>query len=180
MDPDEQDLRDIKPPEDLPFYWPDLLPYAIIALVALGLFALAWWWTKRKKGLELPPIPALPPDQSALNALRIHVKRYEQGEINRRKYGFSASETLRIFIEARYGVNATDLTTLEIKKSLQKTNMPNAEINDLIALLTRADAVKFSDIDVAEDVASFHRIACDFIVRHRPVTPTIPEEAHHG
>lgn len=141
---ERDDIRDIKPlrePRSRAPDWVLMLLGAIPALAVLGALLLAHF--RRRGAPARAPATA---DMIALEALsRLPVPARDQPEAVRR-FAFRLSEIVRRYIEERFGLNATDLTTEEILPKLRglRPSHPEAE-----ALLTRVlcwtDRVKFSE-----------------------------------
>ncbi len=109
------DIRDIKPlrrVEDDPRW----LLWTGLAALAAALLAGAWWWWRRRRprGGDAPEAPAPPPWELALSEL----DRLRGADISDlralRRYHFRLSSVVRAYVEGRFGLNATDLTTEEI------------------------------------------------------------------
>jgi hypothetical protein len=80
---------------------------------------------------------------AALSALRQELVGSDPAAVQRFFYGVSG--VVRAYVEARYGLNATDLTTGEIRERLERVAGLSAGLGvELVALLDVADAVKFA------------------------------------
>lgn len=156
--PDEgaEDIRDLKPLQRPPAVPYDALLGALAVVVALLLAALAYfavgWWRRR------PPPPPLPPHELALRRLQ-DLRAQPLTDLERiRAWYFDMSAVLRAYIEARFGINATDMTSEELADHL--TDVPDAEEERLLGFLDATDAVKYAarppgegDIDRVYDTA---------------------------
>ena len=90
-------------------------PWAIpgtIAGLVLALIVLVWWWRKRTQP-EFT-LPAAPPHEIAFAALDDLRKANTDSPAALRTFYFKLSEIVRSYVENRFGINATDLTTEEI------------------------------------------------------------------
>ena len=113
----------------------------ILGGIALLLLAVVIeWWVRRRRGKGTAVIDETPPDKLAIRALRDldTQKLFEKGRIKDFYFGFS--EILRRYLEAIRGFPAAEYTLEEIARAVQKK-----EDQALLALLRRADMVKFAD-----------------------------------
>lgn len=136
------DIRDIKPLARVPLP----LAWGWIALAALGLIALAllafWLWRRRRAA---PAAPARPAHEVALAALdRLAATDFADRAALRRAY-FELSEAIRAYVEASFGINATDLTSEEILRRLPAVAGLDPLAGELLrCFLADTDRVKFA------------------------------------
>ena len=112
------DIRDIKPLRRVEtgrlwLLWLGLAA-AVLALAA------AWWWRRRRRGSggEVPEVPRIPPYELAIQELE-RLRRTDFSNLRKlRRYYFAVSAVVRSYVEGRFGMNATDLTTEEILSRL--------------------------------------------------------------
>ena len=113
----------------------------IMGGIALLLLAVVCeWWFRRRRGKGTAVIDETPPDKLAIRALKDldALKLFEKGRIKDFYFGFS--EILRRYLEAIRGFPAAEYTLEEIARAIKKK-----EDQALLALLRRADMVKFAD-----------------------------------
>ncbi|MCP4574904.1 MAG: hypothetical protein GY846_01265 [Deltaproteobacteria bacterium] len=113
----------------------------ILGGIALLLLAVVIeWWIRRRRGKGTAVIDETPPDKLAIRALGDldAQKLFENGRIKDFYFGFS--EILRRYLEAIRGFPAAEYTLEEIVRVVKKK-----EDQTLLALLRRADMVKFAD-----------------------------------
>ena len=113
----------------------------ILGGIALLLVAVVCeWWIRRRRGKGIGVIDETPPDKLAMRALKDldALKLFEKGRIKDFYFGFS--EILRRYLEAIRGFPAAEYTLEEIARAVKKK-----EDQALLALLRRADMVKFAD-----------------------------------
>ena len=108
------DIRDIKPlreiERDRPWRW-IALGSLLLALAAWGFYL---WWRRRGE-VEWA---ATPPHEAAFRALD-ELRALDLADPAQiRRFYFGLSEALRGYVEGRFGLNATDLTTEEIRERL--------------------------------------------------------------
>jgi LPXTG-motif cell wall-anchored protein len=143
------------------FYY--LLAGGLLLLAAIAL----WLWKRRKKTpvVEVPR-PELPADYVALKALTEidGMNLLEKGQYKR--FYTLVVDTLRHYMERRFGIQAMDRTTDEILVGLQERRL---QVNDLERLLREADLVKFAkylpEITVGKRALDTAR---DIVVRTTP------------
>lgn len=135
------DIRDIKPLEAIPrTRWGVWLMSGAVPVVGAVAFL---FWRRRRGKLELPPLPAHEIAYQALNSLR----ELDLAEgATARRYCFLLSEILRAYVEARFGLNATDLTTPEILARVDELRRVAGDDKErLRRVLDATDRVKFAD-----------------------------------
>ena len=154
------DIRDVKKlrrvTEEPPWLWIGL------GAVLLALAAAYWWWRRRRA--EGPkPAPSKPAHDVAFEALaRLRQTDFDDLRALRRYY-FEISEVLRTYVEARFGLNATDLTTEEILPRL--SGLVEGEQQDLLRrFLVETDGVKYAArVPGTEQIESTYESALRFV-----------------
>jgi hypothetical protein len=88
-----------------------------------------------------------------------------------RRWHFAVSEVVRAYVEARFGLNATDLTTQEILARLDEGVPLDGRVrSELERFLFDTDRVKFaSHVAGADEVAATYERALSFVERTTPV-----------
>ena len=138
-------IMDIEP---LEFNWEDWhhTIFSIIVMVLLSILTyLSYWWLK--KGNPVIPLmrrkPKLPPHQIAMQEIqRIKDERTWANEESK-EYYTQLTDTLRNYIQERYGFRAMDMTSNEIIERLTGENDTEA-LSELSQLFQTADLVKFA------------------------------------
>ena len=156
------DIRDVKPPEDVPFnWWPVLVGGAVlVALIGLGL-ALSYFLNRFRRAAVLPPRPAHEVALEALSHLR--AKRLPQaGQFE--AYYVALSAIVRTYLEDGLQVRAPEMTTEEFLVAVTRVSsaprsaqrppkgrggdhsgrLPPAHQHLLGTFLAQADLVKFA------------------------------------
>jgi len=137
------DIRGLKPLAEpaTPLLWIWILGGA--ALLALATFAVLWLRRRRRTKPEAPPRP---PHEVVLERISALADLDLSDPQAVRRFHFEISEALRAYIEARFGLNATDLTTEEIVVALPSVRGLTAEpAKSLRRFLLATDRVKFAD-----------------------------------
>ena len=138
----QEELRDIAPPVDVPFWnWKTV---TAAALAGLGSLATAIWAVRRWLLRTRPAPPPPDPVQVALKAL--DALRGVAGEkLSDRDFAAAAAEILRGFLEAKYGLNAPRQTTEEFLSSVQKSHrFAENQLQLLRSFLGQCDMIKFA------------------------------------
>ena len=137
----DSELRDIKPQAALPIatVWP-WLAAGLAAVAALA--GLIVWRTRRRLRVT---VDNRLPHEVALDGLTLieGLRLPEQGRF-KEHYTF-VSDTVRTYVERRYGVPALERTTGEIRPDLARVDLSSEVTTALIAFLQASDLVKFSD-----------------------------------
>ena len=174
--PEATEVRDIKPPEALPFDW---RPYgaAVALVVALGAFAAGLFvYLNRPAAARRPPAP--PPHEIALEALRrLRDQRLtEQGQVE--TYYVALSAIVRTYLEDGLTLRAPEMTTEEfLAVTMRDARLSVAQRDRLSEFLSQADLVKFAKHTpgLGESEAAYEA-ARRFIEETRPRTPDATHE----
>jgi hypothetical protein len=139
---------DLKPPLDPPRkWWPVAAAAALLALVAAAAFFLVRRLRNRVKEPEekaAPSAPRRPAWEIAFEELeRIAAAQYVQNGEFRRQYT-EVSETLRRYLENRWGVPALESTTEDLNELLRASPVETAVSARILSVLREADLVKFA------------------------------------
>ncbi len=134
-----------------PFVWSDWAGTIFLSILAIPLLFLIIFFIIRFR--DNKPIirrikiePKLPPHQQAMKEIeRIKSERvWQKG--NPKEYYTELTETLRTYIENRFGFNAMEMTSSEIIDKLME-DKDSQSMNDLKFLFQTADLVKFAKHD---------------------------------
>ena len=164
------DIRDIKPLRRVETGRPWLLWLGLaVALLAL---ALAWWWwrKRRRRADEASQAPVIPPYDLAIQELQ-RLRRTDFSNLRElRQYHFAISAVVRAYVEGRFGLNATDLTTEEIRSRLALIRLDSDQARALERFLVATDQVKFAaHLPRPEEVGRTWEQALGFVEATRPV-----------
>jgi hypothetical protein len=172
-----EDIRGLKPLRDVrrrpPWLWIGLGACLFVLVVV----AVTWWWRRwRRRQSQVPPRPAHEIAFEALAALRR--TDFEDPEAVRRFY-FEISEAVRSYVENRYELNATDLTTEEILDWLAAGEGPDSsQGGELEAFLRQTDQVNFAHRDpTQQDIESTYERALGFVEATREPDEPLEEAA---
>lgn len=178
------DIRDIKPLRRVEPGRPWLL-WLGIALAVLALAAAAWWWRRRReRGDVSPETPPVPPYELAIRELE-RLRRTDFSNLRElRRYYFAVSVVLRAYIEGRFDLNATDLTTEEILSRLGEPahvaiRLDPVQARRLERFLLATDQVKFAaHLPGPEEIDRTYEQALGFVQATRPLIDDGDED--HG
>lgn len=161
-------IKDIKPPFDEPFDWRWYLPYAYWGLAILAAIIIIIVLFKK---LKRKPIEVVVEEKSKIpahvTALQ-HLEKIKQEAVwkdNKIKEYYSAiTDTVRLYIEERFNVNALELTTDEVLHIFKSQVVDSESKEKLRQILVLSDFVKFAkEIPIeAEHILTLNN-AFDFV-----------------
>lgn len=185
IDSTSQSIFDLKPQHTLPFKVAEIKSYlwwGFLALVLLVALAIALDRYLKARGSRLANLfkqaPPQPPHVVAITALEaLHHQKLWQN--NKHKLYYSLlTEILRIYIDARWGVSAMEMTSDEIIAAMRGVDLPEKARMDLTDILRDADLVKFAKFaPEAEQNENDYQKAYYFVEETKPVeeVPTAEE-----
>lgn len=151
VDVDTLHLNQFYPPKDVqdnPFSWNDwkeMFWGSMLLVLLLVVSIYLWIRLKQNKPIivRVKVVKHLPPHKKAL----IKIEQIKQDKLtvssNQKEYYTKLTDTLRRYIEERFGFNAMEMTTSEIIEHLQKEG-DNQMLLELKELFETADLVKFA------------------------------------
>ena len=159
----------------LPDYWWIIA----LAIVAVAVGCVLWYLHKHggmKRYLKPQPKP-VPPYEMAIGQLeRLRSRKLcEKGQ--EREYYTELTEILRAYLEGRFGINAMEMTTTQIKAAVRANATAREASTQMNQILEMADYVKFAKMrPLPEDnVRSFSQ-AMQFVESTRPVEQPADEQ----
>jgi hypothetical protein len=154
----EDKARPVTPPEDVPISPPppSRVPVGMWVVVAVGqlclVVAIVVWARKRKA----KPVP---PAEWALAALA----KLEASELTGAEAVERVAAILRRFIERRFAIPATKLTTAELSAVAGEQEWPVERAEPLGAILDACDRAKFAGDVPADGGRQLVRLAVDWV-----------------
>jgi hypothetical protein len=157
------DIRDIKPPIEIPTGWEWLWVPAALALI-VALFLLWRWWQKRRAQVVfVPPVPAhIRAKQKLQEALAL---------ISQPKpFVIAVSDAARAYLEERFQFRAPERTTEEFLRELGGTDLLAGEQKESLGgFLESCDLVKFAKYEPGEsELRGLHHSAVKLIEETEP------------
>jgi len=158
------DIRDIKPPVEIPSGW-EWLWWTLGTLAVVALLFAAWrYWQKRRSQIPVePPVPAHVRAKQKLQEALALITRPEP-------FCVLVSDTIRIYLEERFNFRAPERTTEEFLHELQGTDLLSAEQKGKLGeFLERCDLVKFARYEPGEpELRDLHGSALRLIEETEP------------
>ena len=175
-------IKDIKPPYDEPFNWKWYLPQVYIGLAILAAIIILIFIIKKlskKKPQEIIiEKPKIPAHIAALETLEKIKSEAIWKENKTKEYYSSIADTVRLYIEERFNINALELTSDEIIKIFKSQVVDSESKNKLNQILTLSDFVKFAkQIPIEAEHTLTLNNAFDFVkgtMREEHAPPNLP------
>lgn len=151
------------------YWWAYLLCLVVLAGAYVG------WRIYSRGGLKALAKPApkpVPPYERAINSLRTLRERKlcERGQ--EREFYTELTEILREYLEGRFGINAMEMTSTQIKNAVRAnstTARSSAQMNEILEM---ADFVKFAKMrPLPEDNQRTYAQAVNFVENTKPEDP---------
>jgi hypothetical protein len=168
------DIRDIKPPVEIPsgweWFWWTLGTLAVVAL----LFAAWRYWQKRRSQISVePPVPAHVRAKQKLQEALALITRPEP-------FCVLVSDTIRVYLEERFNFRAPERTTEEFLHELRGTDLLSAEQKEKLGeFLERCDLVKFAKYEPGEpELRDLHSSAVRLVEETKPQPVPAATEAN--
>lgn len=154
-------------PDWIYYYWWAIL----LGLLLIG-GAVAAYILHRKGGLKqvlATPVKPVPPYEKAMAELQ-NLKVRQLCEKGREKeYYTELTEILRQYLEGRFGINAMEMTTPQIKRAVYATVSEKSASSMMTEILEMADYVKFARMrPLPEDNARAFNQAMQFVEKTKP------------
>jgi len=151
MDVDTLHLNQFFPPKDVqdnPFLWSEWSPLFWLSLILLVLVIIgAYLYVRFKQNKPIISrimiVKRIPPHQKALTEIDRIKKDRMQNSDDQKVYYTQLTDTLRRYIEERFGFSAMEMTSTEIIERLHTTGDAKM-IDELRELFNTADLVKFA------------------------------------
>jgi hypothetical protein len=157
---------DIKPPFYVPFRFGEISGWLAITLAVLTVLGVAIWLIVKYRGRIMPLLGGsssqLPPHVEAIRRLEA-LRNQKLPQNGRHKQYYSGiTDIMRTYFERRFGIGAMEMTSAEILNAMEAPRrageVDRKRYDDLAALLTTADLVKFAKMvpDEAEDESAYY------------------------
>jgi hypothetical protein len=158
------DIRDIKPPVNIPSGWEWL--WWTLATLALAAIVYAVWRYWRKREAEIPVVPPVPAHLRAKQKLQEALALIGQAK----PFCIAVSDTLRLYLEERFEFHAPERTTEEFLYELQDTHLLKGNQKESLSdFLQRCDLVKFAKYEPREpELRDLHDSALRLVEETEP------------
>ena len=158
------DIRDIKPPVNIPSGWEWLWWTLGVLAVAALLFALWKWWQKRKA--NIPVVPSVPAHMRAKEMLEKALALIAHPK----PFCTLVSDTVRTYLEERFDFHAPERTTEEFLHELRGTDLLAPEQKESLGkFLESCDLVKFAKYEPREtELRELHGSAVKLVEETEP------------
>jgi hypothetical protein len=159
------DIRDIKPPIDIPngLEW---LWLVLAVLVLAAVLFIAWKLWKRSR-LNVAVEPLIPAHVRAKEALQKALELIGQPK----EFCIVVSGTVRRYLEERFAFHAPERTTEEFLRELSETDLLTADQKESLGrFLENCDLVKFAKYEPGEsELRELHASAVRLVEETEPV-----------
>lgn len=134
--------------QDNPFQWSEWAAYFWLSLVVVLLVVIGFYLFVRLKEnkpiiTKIKIVRHVPPHQRALKAIEKIKADHMQASDDQKAYYTQLTDTLRKYIQERFGFNAMEMTSGEILEHLQSKG-DRKMLDELRELFQTADLVKFA------------------------------------
>jgi len=169
-----KEIKDIKPPVDVPFTFREALPYILagLAIIAAIIVISRYLKNRKQKPVEVKrKIPSRPSHEIALEELRKieSQKLWQQGLY--KQYQSAVADTIRAYIEHRFAIPALELPSDETLEYFKRNHITQEAFEKLRQIFILADMVKFAKaIPVGTENELSMQQAVDFVMLTKPVS----------
>ncbi len=146
LDANDLSLRPLKAQINLPYFPIWTFAIALFVVVALGIVAVRYRLI-RLRGLQSQSNILSDKWHPEANVALILLKQFGQSQDNPPAIYVEVSDCLRRYLDARFAVQASDLTTSELVTKLEEQHtLTDEHQQKLVDMLKRADLVKFARV----------------------------------
>jgi hypothetical protein len=165
---EDQEIRDIKPPQNIPFNYRKWILPGIFGLIILGslLFLVYYYRVRRQGGSIFKKEVSRPAHETALERLDLLLQNWREmlDDANHKQLFTELSEILRSYLENRYFIKALEETTSEIEVSISQLELENNLRQSVMEILSFSDLVKFAKfVPGADETGNYLQGAVDFV-----------------
>jgi hypothetical protein len=162
------DIRGIKPPVHIPYYWPWI--FALLILLIMALLLYFYWRHRRQHPAPVKPAEVVPPHVRARQKLQAALSLMTDPRL----FIITVSDTIRLYLEERFDLRAPERTTEEFLYELSASPALSEEQKRRLAdFLQRCDLVKFARYEPAlTELQQIHDVALGLVEETIP-TPLL-------
>lgn len=179
IDTTKQQIADIKQPMDTPLQWAEIKEIVFYSIAGAILLAIIIYFVIRyikSRRAKIAARPAEPPHITAIRELeRLHSEKLPQSG-KYKEYYSRLTDTLRNYIENRFGIQAMEMTTAQIVDAIKGVNDEKlvAKLNELFST---SDLVKFAKwTPTVEDCEEAFNVAYYYVEETKILTTTTVEQ----
>jgi hypothetical protein len=167
------DIRDIRPPVEIPNPW-ELLWWTL-GVLALAAIAFAAWRYWRRRQMQPPLVIEIPAHERARRKLETALDLFDQPK----PFCTIVSDAVRLYLEERFGLRAPDRTTDEFLADLSRSDALSAlQKESLKEFLSACDLVKFAKYEPQRpELEMLYNSALRLIEETEPVEVQTPKAA---
>ena len=170
------DIRDIKPPIEIPNGW-EWLWWMLAALAAIAVIFSAWkLWKKHRAQIPVePPVPAHVRARQKLEEALALISQPKE-------FCILVSDTVRFYLEERFDFRAPERTTEEFLRELSATDLLLPEQKESLGhFLESCDLVKFAKYEPGEtELRELHSSALRLVEETEPSEIQSPKSEAQG
>ena len=162
-------------------YLPDFLAdYGLWILAVIVLLVLAYFTFRRLtsgKSVAAEKVVVIPPYELAMSALESlrSDKLCEQGR--EKEYYTRLTDILRQYLNGRFGINAMEMTSTQIRHTLQANEETRLSKRNMDRVLETADFVKFAKVrPLPDDNVMAFNSAMQFVEDTKPQPAPVADE----
>jgi hypothetical protein len=128
-------------------YW----HFFAIGAAAIALFLLVRMIKNRRPPKPEPEAPKIPAHIPALAVLHELLREERWKQPDKKEYYSRLTDTVRLYLEQRFGIFAMEKTTREIINDLKKADITEDDKQSLRKILNKADMVKFAKMSPSDE-----------------------------
>lgn len=142
-----KDVKPIKGIIQVPLTKKEIFSYLFISFILLGLVILLYLiyvkWIRKEELFDREK-PEDPPHVVALKSLKDieTAQLWQKGQV--KEYYDRVSDTIRTYLEKRFGIKALEQTTSQIINTINQLELPETLYNNIVEILNLADLAKFA------------------------------------
>jgi hypothetical protein len=171
---DQRDILDAELPADYNTPWPWLwILGAVITLLFIGWLTKMFWFKKSKSKV----VPRLAPHPEALEALNeLRAQNYLEQD-RPREHFYRLTEILKVYIERRFEIDATDATGTELLARIEAAAiLSEALFKEFKSFVKQTDLIKFADFKMdLENYIHLDQYVDGFLNITQPIEPSANE-----
>lgn len=157
-------------------YIPDWLLWTLLGIAVCAALTWAWFRFRRhQETAELRRTPPVPPYELAITRLSALRSRNLAESGHEKEYYTELVDILRQYLQGRFGIYAMEMTSTQIVKALRSNPETRMTADEMRAVLSMADFVKFAKVRPLPDdnIRAFSR-AQSFVEQTKPAPEPEP------